>query len=316
MTVAEAKELVLKLIFRDLLKGNIPVHVDGKSSDPSDDGKFMLNGKPARVIHQYNGWFVPIELSWFKGSYDQPKIKGSVFFWYVFAIPSRRNRYTAHYFICDYLQLRQWVLEFGAPLGNTHQDHRNWRADVRIYKTLTNETQGYFRWGDEPLNERLYTSRVISLDNIYSLANQPIVADKPSFVGTYGCGGESEAHRRLKLYVAHNPTIIGLRPTAKSIVEYQFRTGDRVDILFDNSHPLRTVAEVELQGEENICTGIHQAIKYRSLAEVDKGYPLQYEKTRAIVVAYETRYERAEELANKYDVSLISVEPNKILTVD
>lgn len=100
------------------------------------------------------------------------------------------------------------------------------------------------------------------------------------------------------------------------MVEYEFRTGDRVDVLFDNSHPLRTVAEIELQGEENICTGIHQAIKYRSLAEADAGYPLQFKETRAIVVAFETAYLRAETLASKYDVRLISIDPAKVLSLD
>jgi hypothetical protein len=44
--------------------------------------------------------------------------------------------------------MREWVLAFTAPLGDTHRDHASWRADLRLYP---GEQAGYFRWGDEPL---------------------------------------------------------------------------------------------------------------------------------------------------------------------
>lgn len=307
MTVAEAKELVLDLIHRDLAEFNIPISVSSGSPDSSDSGKFIIDGKPARAIHHFDGYYVPIAKSWFQGSFDQPKINSGTFYWYAFAIPGRRGR-RDHYFICDYLQMQQWVMEFAAPLGKDYKNQTYWRADISIYRTLTAETQGYFRWGDEPLGQQLFSSRVISLDNVSTLV------ERPHLVGTFAVGGESEAHRRLKLFVAQNPTVVGLQPTALSKVEYKFRTGDRVDVLFDNSHPLRSVAEIELQGEENICTGIHQAIKYRSLAEADAGYPLQFKGTRALVVAFQTEYQRAEELARKYDVRLITIDRSKVLS--
>jgi hypothetical protein len=64
----------------------------------------------------------------------------------------------------------------------------------------------------------------------------------------------------------------------------------------------------------NSSTGIHQAIKYRSLAEADAGYPLQFQETRAIVAAFETGYGQAEKLASKYDVRLISIDRYKVLS--
>lgn len=75
------------------------------------------------------------------------------------------------------------------------------------------------------------------------------------------------------------------------------------------------MVEVEVAGEQNICVGIHQAIKYRSLAEADGGYPLMGSRVRSLVVAYDTEYPRATELADRYDVALTSVDREKVLSV-
>jgi hypothetical protein len=65
------------------------------------------------------------------------------FHWYAFAIPHLGVRHRAdHYFVCDYLQMRKWVLSFTAPLGNAHRDHASWRCDLPLYPE---EQAGYFR---------------------------------------------------------------------------------------------------------------------------------------------------------------------------
>jgi hypothetical protein len=50
----------------------------------------------------------------------------------------------------------------------------------------------------------------------------------PARYCTHGEGGESEAHRRLKLYVARHPALLDLRPDAVFEMEHEFGTGDRV----------------------------------------------------------------------------------------
>jgi hypothetical protein len=62
-----------------------------------------------------------------------------------------------------------------------------------------------------------------------------------------------------------------------------------------------------------VCVGIHQAVKYRSLAEVDAGFPLLSPRVRSLVVAYETRYPKAIQLAKNYDVSLQQVDRSLVL---
>jgi hypothetical protein len=75
----------------------------------------------------------------------------------------------------------------------------------------------------------------------------------------------------------------------------------------------RTVIEVEVEGERQVCVGIHQAIKYRSLAVADAGYPLLTSRVRSLVVACSTDYAKARDLAHRYDIPLISVNREKVL---
>jgi hypothetical protein len=307
MRPVEAKEMVLSLIQADQPHALAAGLVSPVSPD-SDPAKFLIDGKAARAIHRFNGWMVPISLGWFTGGYDPPVIHKTPFYWYAFAIPERGMYRADHYFICDYLQMREWVRAFAAPLGNTHRDHASWRADLPLYP---GEQAGYFRWGDEPLGLTDQPGRVVEVDNFATIAMPPPAG---RHVGGYGPGGESAAHRLLKLYVASHPLEFGLSAAAVPHVEYPFPIGDRVDVMFTNHMPDRTVIEVEVQGEHEICVGIHQAIKYRSLAAADAGYPLLTSRVRSLVVAYATNYTRAQQLADRYDIPLVSVDRHKVLT--
>jgi hypothetical protein len=311
MRVDEARAMVLDLMSADLRLSGSSVQLSDAVADMRDHGQFLLDGKPARVIHHWSGWHPTINRSWFSGSFDRPRVWGSDFYWYVFAVPRlTRRRLRDHYFVCDYLQMREWVRSFAAPLGNDHQDHSDWRADVRVFEDDGTEQTGYFRWGDEPVGSTPLATRVISLDNVTTIGDVALVG---LHVGLYGLGGESADHKHLKLYVAAHPTEFGMSAAARSTVEYGFRTGDRVDVMFENHAPDRTVVEIEIEGEENVCVGIHQAVKYRSLAEVDGGYPLQGANVRSLVVAYHAEYPKTIQLARRYDVSLQSVGRQHVL---
>jgi hypothetical protein len=309
MKVVEAKQLAIDLIVRDVAGTPFAITVDASSPD-GDAGKFTLHGRTARAIHHFDGWYVPIQLSWFEGSFDPPEINSQPFHWYVFAIARRGNLTREHYFVCDYLQIRDWVLDFAAPLGRDHRDHRNWRADLRVLPDDPEERTGYFRWGDEPVGSTPNPRRVFELDNAATLAEARLVSQH---IGVFGPGGESSAHRQLKLYVAAHGSDFGMSSAAQAFVEHQFRTGDRVDVLFHNHEPQRTVVEIEVAGEDNICTGIHQAIKYRSLAEVEGGYDRLSPTVRSLVIAYDTEYPTAIALADRYDVGLTAVDPRRVL---
>ena len=312
MKVVEAKRLVLDLIYRDM-GSSTAVAVDSSSPDSSDPGKFVIAGKSARVIHHFSGWHVPINLDWFGGSFDEPSIQRQRFYWYVFAVPRlNRNRHD-HYLICDYLQVRDWVLEFGAPLGRDHRDHHDWMANIHVDRGLPTEEQAYFRWGDEPVGQWNFLDRIVKLDNIAVVALADVLAKAGGRVGSFGLGGESEAHKRLKLYTASRPELLALSSQATSELEHSFVTGDRVDVLFNNHGPLRTVVEIELDKPDGILIGVHQAIKYRSLAAAESHLGLVSPDVGAAVVAFGPGDSRVRELADTYDVRLVTVNRREVL---
>jgi len=309
MRLAEGKDMVLRLILagqRDAA-WSLLVSLWSAWSHRTAIREVPHRREGARAIHRFSGWHVPTSLGWFSGGYDQPVINGTAFYWYAFAIPEREMYRAGHYFICDYLQMREWVLSFAAPRGNDHRDHASWRADLRLYP---GEQAGYFRWGDEPAGVNEQPGRVFQVDNVATIAMPPPAGQH---VGGYGAGGESAAHKLLKLYVAGHPLEFGLSPAAIARIEYPFATGDRVDVMFENHMPDRTVIEVEVEGEREVCVGIHQAIKYRSLAAADAGYPLLTSRVRSLVVAYSNEYSKARELADRYDIPLVSVNREKVL---
>ena len=59
MRLADAKDLVLGLI---LAGQPVPSLLVDPVSPDGDPGKFLIDGKPARVIHHFDGWYVPISL--------------------------------------------------------------------------------------------------------------------------------------------------------------------------------------------------------------------------------------------------------------
>ncbi len=313
MTLAEAKQLVLSRVQADVMATGVPVLVEGSPSGVSEDGKFLLNGKPARVIGFYSGWHVPINLGWFTGSLDPPEIQGGRFHWYAFAIPTLGRLQKPHYLICDYLQMRDWVLEFTAPMGRDHRDHYRWRADIMVDRGRSKETQAYFRWGDEPIGKWSFLSRVVMLDNIEVVASQALLSRLGKKVGAVSPTGESEAHRRLKLFVAQQPSLLGLTSAAVSELEHPFCTGDRVDVLFRNHGPKRAVVEVELDQEEQVVIGIHQAIKYRGLAAAEGRLPIRLPDVAAFVISYGGLGASAKDLAQDYDISLLEMDRNIVL---
>jgi len=316
-TVGDAFSAVTWMIGEDIERLGSDVQFDRTSPD-DDAGKFTLNGKIARAIHIFSGYHLPIRLEWFTGGTDKPIVKGTEFDYYVFAIEPRKDVPNPHYFIADYLSVRQWVLEFDDPLGKNWEADNNWGAHIRPFSDGT----GYFRWIDEAVNDFSLPSRLLALDNVGSLeSSQPTAASTTPNITNLGGGnptggtGESDRHKRLKQYVADHPQIIGLGSGAKANVEYSFTSGDRADVVLTGGGAAFTAVEVELEGARNLVVGAYQAIKYATLCAAEAGLDLGFgsgKPVRAVLVAHETDYPEVSEIAAKYGVELVSVPESSI----
>ncbi len=98
-------------------------------------------------------------------------------------------------------------------------------------------------------------------------------------------GGESDAHKFLKEYVAADPShALGERGLKTLEVEFPFDSHDRADIVLED-HAGRVIGlEIKVAVDPTDVSGILQAIKYRHmLAFVHK---CRFEETRSFLVAY------------------------------
>lgn len=100
--------------------------------------------------------------------------------------------------------------------------------------------------------------------------------------GGRGGGGEGEAHRRLKHYLANNPSQLGENLELIEI-EYRFESGDVADILLTDNSGKPVTVEVESHIPPGDYVGVWQAVKYQHLAAVK--YGLACEQVRSILAA-------------------------------
>jgi hypothetical protein len=279
------------------------------SPDPKDQGKFVIEGKPARAIHYFSGWNVKINLDWFSGSHEPPIIKGSEFYWYAFAIPDSGNFKLPHYFVCDYEKMRSWVLEFRAPLGNDHRDHPYWRCDIRPRLGSYQESKAYFRWGDEAIIRQSLTTRFMDLDNIQSLTSA--VRDR-NVVAEAQVSNPEITSDNIKFLIGKNPKLIGLSADYSHHIDYKFRTGDIADIYFIGPSNSYAIAEIAISGEENIMTGIHNLLKKYLLASLENELITSNRRIRKIFITIDSDLEPFTEVAHAYNVDLVRIHKSQI----
>src|SRR5205814_5422778 len=99
----------------------------------------------------------------------------------------------------------------------------------------------------------------------------------------YGPRGEGPDHKKLKEWIHDHPEDIGLHGVLKSHLEYEFLTGDRVDLLFDMQGDRYAVVEIET---DNPLPGAFQALKYKVLKCAELGSDIKSSKVEAILVAW------------------------------
>ncbi len=107
---------------------------------------------------------------------------------------------------------------------------------------------------------------------------QPIPKPSPYPSG----GGESEEHRKLKEYLAANPSQLG-KDLKWVKNEYVFESGDRVDILLEDRFGSPVTVEVETEISARNYDGVWQAVRYKHFAAAE--YRLSCQQVRSIFAA-------------------------------
>lgn len=91
-------------------------------------------------------------------------------------------------------------------------------------------------------------------------------------------GGESQAHKSLKEFIANNPDVLGLKKSCPhGQIEYDLHSGDSVDVVFEYKNQIIAVeVKSEISDNHDIRRGLYQCVKYQAVIEAmlaTKGKP-------------------------------------------
>lgn len=89
--------------------------------------------------------------------------------------------------------------------------------------------------------------------------------------GEYSHYSESEAHKKLKTFIAENPSTINLNNVETAQNEFILLSGDRLDVYFELKDRTRIAVEVKsrISSDDDILRGIYQCVKYKSVLDAE-----------------------------------------------
>jgi hypothetical protein len=151
-------------------------------------------------------------------------------------------------------------------------------------------------------------------DVLRALNLEPLTLDLPPVEAVqnapdtdWGPGGESEHHKRLKMYLASHYKLLGLKGRFLASFEVCLPSGDKIDLMLDGSDSgICVCIEVKsrISNEEDLIRGIFQCIKYRAVLDAQERYELKRDKkhvARTFRVALVTECSVSPKLRNLSD---------------
>lgn len=98
-------------------------------------------------------------------------------------------------------------------------------------------------------------------------------------------GGESNDHKRLKLYISRHPTAVGLPSnTPRGAVEFPLSSGDCADLCFqDREDWIAVEVKSALSSEADLIRGLFQCVKYKAVLEAMQALLHKPQNARAIL---------------------------------
>jgi hypothetical protein len=101
---------------------------------------------------------------------------------------------------------------------------------------------------------------------------------------SFGGGGESPEHRKLKLFVAAHPEMVGLSAKLIGDTEHPLLSGDVLDVFFQNGQDSVAVeVKSALSSEADLVRGMFQCVKYRAVLEAQQAADGLAQSARAIL---------------------------------
>jgi hypothetical protein len=178
--------------------------------------------------------------------------------------------------------------------GNTKIQELNRKQKKALVDAALAKVFAYPKW--------IEVLKMLNLKPTQSNA-RPVIEAARKFYG----GGESEAHLRLKQFVANNPSAIGLPANfGQGQTEFTLPSGDSLDVLFRHEN-YWIAAEVKSRAspEQDIVRGLFQCVKYYAVLDAWRGYEGEFAEVRAILVLETKLPSELVELRNALGVEVV-----------
>ena len=179
-------------------------------------------------------------------------------------------------------------------LGLKNPDSQSSEAKHRIFEAACQQIWDYRKW-----------DRVLRWLDLESIESD--LADLASAAAQRGGGGESQAHRLLKVHLASHPELLGLNGFSAGTIESRMSSGDSLDILFESR---RQVVAIEVKAstasERELARGVFQCVKYGAVlaAEMTIRRPERKKATRVILATPAAWTPKLERLRSKLGVTV------------
>jgi hypothetical protein len=166
----------------------------------------------------------------------------------------------------------------------------------KLYERFQDEAFLYQGW-DKLLQELNLEPVKVSFADLDQEAQQYIEV----MARTGNTGGEQEAHRKLKDFIARSPQFIGIPALKQPEKEHLFYSDDRCDILIELFGNQSAIVEIKVRQRGELVKGIYQLVKYRALLEAERTHggtlPIELH-----LVAYDIPQD-IQEFAGKFNIS-------------
>lgn len=158
-------------------------------------------------------------------------------------------------------------------------------TDLSHYKKLSNKQR---RQVVDAELQKIYAfdkwSKVLS-----TLSLEPVQSDFKKLnkkASQFRGGGEGPEHKKLKKFVANNPTLFGLpASTAPGENEHSLPSGDSLDVFFTHrKEHIGIEVKSHISDSADIARGLYQCVKYQAVLEARQAANGQPQNVRTILV--------------------------------
>ncbi len=127
--------------------------------------------------------------------------------------------------------------------------------------------------------------------------------------GRGGGGGEGPEHRKLKEFVAANPTVIGVATNFQTVLtESSLPSGDKLDVLFDfHDHKVAVEVKSKTSNDTDLARGLFQCVKYHAVMDAERGAKSESYGLEAILVVGKSFPSSLIPLKNSLGINVIEI---------